>query len=296
MRFDGQAVERRSHAQQILRHVHERPRGGAGQPGVLALARGRCLGTGHHLAVDVRFHLAHVGLVLDIRRAVALVYGECLVVIAGDGVGDGDPRVVVAEDAAVFLVSARIGGDFAQFDAVGGVGGCEDGGAPIAGQAFLDGLQRLLRLAVIEADAGHHAHALRFDVDLAFGVLMRADLARVGVVGAHEPFAVPAGGFDGLGNLADFGAHAGRLGRDFGVGHAGQTSIMLEDVGILAAVQHEHAADEHGFGDAGVVVLHGLEAFARSIGETVEVQTIIPVGAADERNAMGALMRNGEVH
>ncbi len=96
---------------------------------------------------------------------------------------------------------------------------------------------------------------------------MRADLARVGVVGAHEPFAVPAGGFDGLGNLADFGAHVGRLGRDFDVGHAGQTSIMLEDVGILVAVQREHAADEHGFGDAGVVVLHGLEAFARSIGE-----------------------------
>ena len=131
------------------------------------------------LKQDVRFHLAHVGLVLDIRRAVALVDREGLLVVAGEGVGDGDPGVVVAEDAAVLLVAAWVGGDFAELDAVGGVGGCEDGGAPIAGQAFLDGLRRLLRLAVVEADAGHHAHALRFDVDLAFGVLMRADLARV---------------------------------------------------------------------------------------------------------------------
>ena len=296
MRFDGQAVERRAHAQQILGYVHERPCGGSGQPGVLALTRSRGFGAGHHLAVDVWLHLADVGLVFHVGRAVALVDGEGLLVVVGQRVGDGDPRVVVAEDAAVLFVSARIGRDLAQFDAVGGVGGGEDGGAPIAGQLVLHGLQRLLGLAVVEADAGHHAHALRFDVDLAFGVFVGADLVRIGVVGAYEPFAVPAGGFDGFGDLADFRTHGGGLGGHFGVGHAGELSVVFDDVGVLAAVEHEHAADEHGFGNAGVVVLHGLEAFTRGVGEAVEVQAVVPIGAADQRNAVRSLVVDGEVH
>jgi hypothetical protein len=55
--------------------------------------------------------------------------------------------------------------------------------------------------AVLQADAGHDAHALRLDEDLALGAFSsRADdLAEV-VVGAAEPVAVPAGRLDDLGH------------------------------------------------------------------------------------------------
>ena len=108
---------------------------------------------------------------------------------------------------------------------------------------------------------------------------MRADLARVGVIGAYEPFAVPAGGLDRLGDLSDFRADVGRLLGHVCVIHAGELAVVLDDVGVLAAIEYEHAADEHGFRHAGVVVLHGLEALARSVGEAVEVQAVVPVGA-----------------
>ena len=94
---------------------------------------------------------------------------------------------------------------------------------------------------------------------------MRADLARVGVIGAYEPFAVPAGGLDRLGDLSDFRADVGRLLGHVCVIHAGELAVVLDDVGVLAAIEYEHAADEHGFRHAGVVVLHGLEALARGL-------------------------------
>ena len=202
----------------------------------------------------------------------------------------------MAEDAAVLLVAARVGGDLAQLDAVGGIRRRQDGGAPIAGQSVLDRRERLLRLAVLQANAGHHAHALRLDVDLALGVGVGADRARIGVVGAQEPLAVPAGGFGGLLDLRHGLAHGRRLGGSGVRGHAAVSAEAFEDLGILAAVQHEHAGDEHRFGHARVVVLHGLEALAGLGGEAVEVQAVVPVGAADQRQAVRAAVLHREVH
>ena len=122
--------------------------------------------------------------------------------------------------------------------------------------------------AVVLADAGHHAHALRLDEDLAFVALIGPDLLAVGVVGAQEPFAVPAGGLDSLDHLRLFAADKGGL-----VLVPGQ----LAQLGVVVRHADEHAGDKDALGDAGVVVGDGLEALAGLLGEAVQVQAVVPV-------------------
>src|SRR5207247_6468528 len=49
---------------------------------------------------------------------------------------------------------------------------------------------------VTDADAGHHAHALRLDEDLTLGVLRRANGRTEEVVRAAEPGAIPTVALD----------------------------------------------------------------------------------------------------
>jgi len=68
---------------------------------------------------------------------------------------------------------------------------------------------------------------------------------------------------------------ASRRGRDAG------------NVRELAAGEHKQPSDENGFGNLAVFVGRGLEGLARRVGEAVQVEAIVPIGAADERQAMG---------
>ena len=70
-------------------------------------------------------------------------------------------------------------------------------------QPFLDGFERPLRLAVIHAHAAHDAVSLGLDEDLAVLALPGADLVAECVVGADEPFTIPAGVQDGFPHLVD---------------------------------------------------------------------------------------------
>ena len=58
----------------------------------------------------------------------------------------------------------------------------------------------------------------------------------------------------------------------------------------LVIVRHadEHAGDEDALGDAGVIVGDGLEALAGLFGEAVQVQAVVPVRPADQRQAVRA--------
>ena len=58
------------------------------------------------------------------------------------------------------------------------------------------------------------------------------------------------------------------------------------NIGELAAGEHKQAGDENGFGNLAVLVGRGLEGLARRIGEAVQVEAIVPIGAADEGQAM----------
>ena len=60
----------------------------------------------------------------------------------------------------------------------------------------------------------------------------------------------------------------------------------VRDVGQLAGREHEKPGDEHRLGDACLPVGGGLEGLARHVGETIEIQAVVPVGAADERQTV----------
>ena len=55
---------------------------------------------------------------------------------------------------------------------------------------------------------------------------------------------------------------------------------------VIRTDAHKHARDEQRFRHAGLEVGRGLEALARGLGEAVEVQAVVPVGAADQRQAV----------
>ena len=116
---DLQAVQRGLHTEDVLADIEEGPGGGAGQPAVLCLAEGRGVDAGDHLAVDIRLGAVDLGDVLDVGGAGLLVDFKGTVAVAKHSLGAADPRIVVAEDACILLVSRRVAGDLAEVEAVG---------------------------------------------------------------------------------------------------------------------------------------------------------------------------------
>ena len=139
------------------------------------------------------------------------------------------------------------------------------------------GVQRLGCLAVFQADAGQRAEAVRLDEDLAFLALLRADLRAEVVVGAQEPLAIPAVLVNHAIHLGGFAEIRGGL---------GVQSAAPGDGRQFAAGMDEQPGDEDRLGDFAVLVGGGLEALPRRVGEAVQVQAVVPVGAANQRQAV----------
>jgi hypothetical protein len=276
-RSDLKAVERGADAENPLHDGVVVPRRRAGEPGVLGLAEGGRILAGDHLRVDIGLAAVQIADLFARRGIDAAVVVVGQVAVAQTGFADHDPGIDVAEDAGVLLVSRRIGGDFAHFDVVVGVGRLLDHDAVLGGQMLAHGGQGLGGLAVLQADAGQGAVTIGLDVDFALGAFLGADLAAKVVISAQEPLAVPA-------MLENDGFHFGgfsQIGCGFGV-----ESAVLGDGGELAAGLHKEAGDEDRFGHLAVLVGGGLEGLARRIGEAVEIEAVVPVGAADERQAV----------
>ena len=108
-------------------------------------------------------------------------------------------------------------------------------------------------------------------------LLARADDVAEVVVRAPEPGAVPA-------VLDDHAGHLLRLG-PVTCGVVGQAA-QLGDPGELPGGEDEQAGDEHRLGHTAVRVRRRLERLSRSLGETIEVQAVVPVGPPDERQAV----------
>ena len=68
---------------------------------------------------------------------------------------------------------------------------------------------------------------------------------------------------------------------------------MTEDSSVGSAVFDKHACDEHGLRDGPFAGAGDLEALAGMCGEAVEVQAVVPVGPADERQLVRPQMREG---
>jgi len=63
---------------------------------------------------------------------------------------------------------------------------------------------------------------------------------------------------------------------------------FLAYLGYLLACQNKQAGDEDAFGYLAILVGGGLEGLTGRSREAVQVEAIVPVGAADERQPMGA--------
>ena len=105
------------------------------------------------------------------------------------------------------------------------------------------------------------------------------------VVGSQEPFSVPAVLPDGIFHVPDGLPDVGFL--------IDQAQPAAE-VGVLAAVFHEHSRNEYGFRHGAFTGAAGLEALAGFRGEAVQIQAVVPVRPADEGQAVGAQMGPGE--
>ena len=99
--------------------------------------------------------------ILKICRTCFFVDLECPVSAPDNGFRDGDPGVVVAENAGIFFVSRRIGGNLAELDMIPCVGGLQDHNAVFGIQILLHGVESPDGLAALHADAGQDAEALR---------------------------------------------------------------------------------------------------------------------------------------
>lgn len=117
----GQAVQRGVDAQDMLGNIYEGPGGGTGEPAVFGFAEVPGILSGYHLGVNVGLCPVNLTDVFDVGRAGLFVYFKGPVAVADDGLADGDPGVVVAEDTGILFVSGRIGGDFAKVEVIGGV-------------------------------------------------------------------------------------------------------------------------------------------------------------------------------
>ena len=96
----------------------------------------------------------------------------------------------------------------------------------------------------------------------------------VSIVSTNEPVAVPAILQDRIVHCLYFLACAGSF---ISFTH------QLAQLGIFFTVFYEHTGNEYGFCHGSFTGTEGLEGFSGMSGETVQVQTVIPVGAADQR-------------
>ena len=150
----------------------------------------------------------------------------------------------------------------------------------------MDALHCLVSLACVLSDLRHDAHALRLDEDLGFLAGVASDGLGEGIVGSEEPLAVPSVFQDGFLHGPDV--------LKAGIG-LGSNAFAAADGLVGSAVFHEHAGDEDAFGNGAFARACCLEAFARVLREAVQVEAVVPVGPADQRQLVRAKMGDGVV-
>ena len=64
----------------------------------------------------------------------------------------------------------------------------------------------------------------------------------------------------------------------------------FKNLGKLVAVFNIHTCDKNALGHRAFAGAGGLETLARRVAEAVQVQAVVPVGAANQRQAVGAFV------
>ena len=285
--IDAQSAESGIYAQNILGDIGESPGCGSGQPAVLAFSEVGSVGTCHHLGINIRLCLVDLAELFNAGRACLPVNFKRSVAASHDGLRNGYPGIVVAEDTGIFFVSRRIGRDLAEFYVISGISGLQESNTVFGIQDLLNAVESGECLAGFFADAGQNAEALGFDEDLTLFTLMGTDLVAVCVICAYEPFAVPAVCEKSFLHDSLFPTHFGSFLVE---------SDQIAERRVFLGIFDKHASDKDGFRHRPFAGTGGLEGLSGVLGEAVEIQAVVPVRAPDQRKTVGALVSDRVVH
>ncbi len=274
----------------VLGDVEEGPGCSTGQPGVLCLAVVLCIAAGYHLRVDIGLGAVNLADLLNVCRADLAVNLECSVAAADNGLSNGNPGVVVAEDTSILLVSRRIGRDFAEVQMIGLIRRLLENNTVLGIEALLDGVKSLDCKTFLDTDACEYAEALRLDENLTLFALLGADLLLECIVSAEEPFAVPAVLENCIVHLVDLSLCAVSLFVE---------TLQAAHLDVILTDSNELTCNEDRFSLAALKAGGSLEGLARSLGEAVEVEAVVPVSTTDEgetvRSEVGYNMIKGSL-
>src|ERR1019366_7179891 len=234
-RRDQQAIIGRANAKNPLCDRVVVPGGRACEPGVLGFSKRGSVTPGDHLGVHVGLAAVDVADLLASGRINPRVIVVGAVSITDARFADDDPRIVVTEDACVFLVARRVRGDLAEFEVILRVSRLLQNDAMFGGEQLARGFEGSHRESILDADAGEGTEPLRFNEDLALCIFLGADLAAEIVVGTDKPLAIPS-------MLANRGFHLGYLRQVSG--SLGSEAAMLGDIREFAAGEHKQGGNE----------------------------------------------------
>ena len=176
----------------------------------------------------------------------------------------------------------------------------------LAFQSFLAAVQCFIAESFFQTDTSHRTPALTLDEDFAFLVLITTNLVAEEIVSAEEPFAVPAMLLHGFVHCIHRLLHALGFYEIIFLGKSGDSAFMAVRgfLGKLLAQRHVVLSgyyEESGYHQtlclaSFALVFGGLETLVRVPGEAVQVQTVVPVGSADEWKLMRTQVIDNMVH
>ncbi len=260
-------------AENVLRNIEEGPGSSTGEPAILSLAVILSVTTCDHLRIYIRLGAVNITDVLKVSGADLGVDLECSVAATDNGLSNGDPGVVVAEDTCIFLISGRIGGNLTEVEVIGLIGRLLENDTVLGVKSLLDRIKSLLCVTFLYADTCKYAEALGLNEDLTFLTLGGADLIAECIVSAEEPVAVPAILKNSLVHLVDFSLSSCGLFVE---------TLELAHFNIVLADSNKLTCDKYRFSHAALIASGGLEGLAGSLGEAVEVEAVVPVSTTDE--------------
>ena len=144
---------RRVYTQDILGDINECPCSGTGQPTVLGFTVEFCISSGNHLCIYVRFCSVNFTDFLCVSGTCLLIYFKCSVTASDYCLGNGNPRIVVAEDTCIFLVSGWIRADFTKLKMIFCISRLQNHDTIFRIQLFFYGIQCFLCKSFLHTDA-----------------------------------------------------------------------------------------------------------------------------------------------
>lgn len=157
---NAQPCEARLDPQNILGNIHEGPGSGSCEPAVFCFPVRGGIPAGDHLGIAVRLGSVDFADILQESRTGFPVYFKGSFPSADNRLRDGNPGIVMAENACIFLVSRRVGGDFPKLQVITGEGWLKEHDAIFGIKTFFYAVQGTLCLSFLDADSRQHAEAL----------------------------------------------------------------------------------------------------------------------------------------